>query len=126
MENGSLAANSKYRDSYMEGNQSKINPVLREHHDALRFVLYYDDLEVCCPLKSRSGVQKVGAFYLFLDNISYKNRSNLNLICLVALANANFLKKESYGINAAIQHIVQAFKRFEDGVEINGKKHMVP
>ena len=93
VENGALGASSNFLDTYVKGRQSKMNPVLREHPDALRFISYYDDLEVCCPIKSRSGVQKIGAFYLYLDNIPYKFRSNLNVICLVALANANFLKK---------------------------------
>lgn len=122
VENGSVGENSHFLDSYMKGSRSKINPVLRDHPDALRFILYYDDLEVCSPLKSRAGNQKIGAFYLFLDNIPYKYRSNLNVICLLALANANLLKKKSYGIDAAVRCIVEDLKKFEDGVVLNGKK----
>ena len=49
----------------MKGQLAKENKVLKEHPDALRLILYYDDLEVCSPLKYRAGKQKVGAFYIF-------------------------------------------------------------
>lgn len=103
-------------DSYMKGELSKSNKVIQNHPGALRFLLYYDDVEVNAPLKSRAGKQKVGAFYLILENIPPKFRSSLKVICLVALVNANFIKGKSYGMDAALQIIVDDLKKFEIGV----------
>lgn len=123
VEEGSISGNSDVLDSYMKGEKCKKNPVLQEHPDALRFVLYYDDLEVCSPLKSKAGKHKLGAFYLHLDNIPLKYRSNLDLICVVGLVNANLVKGKNYGMDAALEHLVDTLKKFEDGVILrNGKK----
>ena len=122
-EEGALKGNSKVLDSYMKGEKWRTNPVLSQHPDALRFVLYYDDLEVCAPLKSKAGKHKLGAFYLFLDNIPLKYRSNLDLICLIGLVNANLVKGKNYGMDAALEHVVDILKKFEDGIILsNGKK----
>lgn len=105
VENGSNNTNLVVLNSFMKGAKCKKNKILIDHPDAIRFVLYYDDLEVCSPLKSRSGKQKLGAFYLFIDNVPRKFRSNLSLICLVALVNASYVKSKSYGIDAALEEI---------------------
>lgn len=123
VENGSVSPNSDILDSYMKGEMSKKNDILKSHPDALRFILYYDDLEVCSPLKSRAGNQKLGAFYILIDNIPLKFRSNLAKICLVALVKAGLIKGNKYGIDAAVDVIVEGLKKFEEGVTFsNGKK----
>lgn len=117
------AKNSHFLDSYMKGEKSKRNPVLKDHPDALRFVLYYDDLEACSPLKSKSGLHKIGAFYLYVDNIPLKYRSRLSNIMLLALVNAKFLSGKSYGVDHAIQSLVNSLKEFEGGVVLpSGKR----
>lgn len=40
VENGATSENSKVLDSYMKEEKWKTNPVLRDHPDALRFILY--------------------------------------------------------------------------------------
>lgn len=117
MKNNS-STNSDILDSYMKGELSKQNKVLKNHPEAKRFLLYYDDVELCSPLKSRAGKQKVGAFYLLLENIPLKFRSCLKVICLVGLVNANFIKGKSYGMDAALQVIVNDLKKFETGVTL--------
>ncbi|KAK3929520.1 Cadherin-16 [Frankliniella fusca] len=111
--------NSKQLDCYMKGSLSKDNNILREHPDALRFILYYDDVEVLSPLKSRSGKQKVGAFYIFLDNIPLKYRSCLKVICLLALVNANLIKGKYYGMDAALEVIVTVLQ-LKSGQKVYG------
>lgn len=123
VEEGSSNSSSSVLDSYMKGEKCKKNPILKEHPDALRFVLYYDDLEVCCPLKSKAGKNKIGAFYLHLDNIPLKYRSNLNLICVVALVNANLVKGTRYGMDSGLEKLVKILQKFEDGIILkSGKK----
>ncbi|KAE8741783.1 hypothetical protein FOCC_FOCC012691 [Frankliniella occidentalis] len=117
----SSTANSEILDSYMKGEKCKSNTVLRDHPDALRFILYYDDLEVCSPLKSKANKQKLGAFYILLDNMPLKYRSNLSNICLVALVNANLIKSSKYGMDCVLEIIMNDLKKFEDGVVLGGK-----
>lgn len=40
VETGAASENSKVLDSYMKEEKRKTNPVLRDHPDALRFILY--------------------------------------------------------------------------------------
>ncbi|KAJ1519805.1 hypothetical protein ONE63_005058 [Megalurothrips usitatus] len=118
VENVSSGAGSTSLDSYMKGQFAKKNKVLQNHPDALRFVLYYDDLEVCAPLKSRAGKHKIGAFYVYLDNIPPKFRGSLKVICLLGLVNANFIKGKFYGMDAALEVIVGHLRKFETGVTL--------
>lgn len=124
VEEGQLSNNSHFLDNYMKGEKSKTNKVLKEHPDALRFVLYYDDVEVCSPLKSRAGNQKLGAFYMYLDNIPPKYRSKISNIFVVAVVNTNFIKVDSHGYDAVLEHIVKDLKRFEQGVLLKNNKRV--
>lgn len=72
----------------------------------------------------KAGYHKIGAFYLYVDNIPLKHRSRLSNIMLVALVNANFVSGKSYGIDHAIQIIVNALKEFEDGVMLPSGKYV--
>lgn len=58
----------------------------------------------------------MGAFYLQLDNIALHHRSNVSLIFLVALVNANYIKDKKYGIDSALEIIVADLQKFERGV----------
>lgn len=123
VEEKSTSSNSTVLDSYMKGTNSARNAVLREHPDALRFILYYDDLEVCSPLKSKAVKNKIGAFYLHLDNIPLQYRSNLDVIIVVALVNAELIKGKRYGMDFGLEEIVKVLKKFEDGIILkSGKK----
>lgn len=124
VEEGKRSRNTKYLDSYMKGEKCKKNKFLEEHPDALRFVLYYDDLEACSPLKSKSGVHKIGAFYLYVENIPLKFRSQLSSIMLLALVNANYLSGDKYGIDAALEHIKLSLQEFENGVMLPSGKYV--
>lgn len=65
---------------------------LKQHPNALQFILYYDELEVCNPLGSKAGNQKLGMFYMVFGNISPKYRSTLKMINLVAVVKASYVK----------------------------------
>ena len=108
-------------DCYLKGDFAKKNPVLKEHPDALRFKTFYDDAEFCKDLSSRSSNnQKLGCFYMTLDNIDPKYQGNLDTMWLVALVNASFVKE--HGLDFVLDRAVVDLKKFEEGVVINGKK----
>ena len=50
-------------DWYLKGKSAKANPMLKNHPDAIRIILYYDTLEVCNPLGSASAQHKLGVVY---------------------------------------------------------------
>ena len=43
-----------------DGEFVKTHPIFQKHKEALQFVMYYDDVEVCNPLGSSAGVHKLG------------------------------------------------------------------
>ena len=45
---------------FCDGEMCRTNPYLEQHPDALQLVGYYDEIEVCNPLGSHSGVHKLG------------------------------------------------------------------
>lgn len=112
-------------DCFMKSESAKANPVLQDHPEALRIILYYDDLEVCNPLGSASGKYKLGVFYILLENIGPCHRSNLQLIGLYVIVHSDLLKVESgkgLGIDTVMDEMVEEFKKLEDGVALsNGK-----
>ncbi|GBM75168.1 hypothetical protein AVEN_161152-1, partial [Araneus ventricosus] len=87
-----------------------------EKPNALQFILYYDELEVCNPLGSKAGIQKLGMFYMVLGNIPYKYRSCLKMINLVAIVKSSHVK--AFGMDKILQPIISDLKDFENGVEL--------
>lgn len=85
-----------------------------------QFILYYDELEVCNPLGSKAGLQKLGMFYMVLGNMPPNYRSCLKKINLLAIVKASCVK--TYGMDKILAPIVADFKEFETGVEVNGEK----
>lgn len=47
---------------YCDGHQFKHHPLFSEDPCALQIFLYYDDLEVCNPLGSKTKVHKLGRY----------------------------------------------------------------
>lgn len=45
---------------FCDGKMCRTHPYLKQHPDALQLVGYYDEIEVCNPLGSHSGVHKLG------------------------------------------------------------------
>ena len=45
---------------WCDGNLYHNHPLFAAHPNALQLILYYDDLEVCNPLGSKSKVHKLG------------------------------------------------------------------
>ena len=45
---------------YCDGLLFKSHPLFSAHRNSLQLIIYYDEVEVCNPLGSRSGVHKLG------------------------------------------------------------------
>lgn len=108
-------------DCYLKGSNAKKNEVLILHPDALRIILYYDEIELATGLGSHaSNQQKVGAFYFTLENIQPQYRSSLKSICLVGLVNYDFisLNPERY-TTIILNRIASDLKELENGCLIN-------
>lgn len=109
-------------DCYLKGSNAKNNVVLMLHPDALRVILYYDEIELATGLGSHaSNQQKVGAFYFTLENIQPQYRSSLKSICLVGLVNYDFISQnlERY-TTIILKRIALDLKKLENGCLING------
>lgn len=114
-------------DCFLKSNSAKANPVLKDHPDALRVILYYDDLEVCNPLGSASAKYKLGVFYVLLENIGPCHRSNLQLIGLLLVVHTDLLKFESgtgLGVESVLEDIVADFEKLENGVTLSNGETM--
>ena len=47
------------RDLY-DGSFIKTHPLFESYPNALQFIIYFDDIEVCNPLGSSAGIHKLG------------------------------------------------------------------
>lgn len=45
---------------YCDGSFVKLHPLFQSDVDALQIILYFDEVEVCDPLASHAGVNKLG------------------------------------------------------------------
>ena len=105
-----------------DGSLFRNDNYFKEHRTALSIILYHDELEVCNPLGSNAGVHKIDMFYYTLGNLTPKFRSKHCAVRLLAIANANLVKK--YGIDKILSPIISDLKDLHDGVimDFNNKE----
>ena len=103
---------------YCDGEQYKQHDLFRDHPNALRIQLYYDDVEVTNPLGSKTGVHKLGLFYYSIQNLPRRLNSSLNSVMLLAVCYASDLKK--YGFEPILRPFVKEMKQMErdSGVDL--------
>ncbi|KAK3910157.1 Ras-responsive element-binding protein 1, partial [Frankliniella fusca] len=82
-----------YRN-YKDGTDFKTNPFLQRFPNAIRIVIYTDDLEISNPLGSKDCIHKLGAFYICVQNLPPEESSQLASVFLLALSYAEDLKVE--------------------------------
>lgn len=58
---------------YCDGKQFSEHPLFSEEPEALQIQLYYDDIDVCNPIGSKSVIHKLGNNY-------YTSTVNFNII----------------------------------------------
>lgn len=108
-----------YLRGYIDGRQYEQCGTFREHPQALRFQLYYDDVEVVNPLGSKkTGIHKLGLFYYSVLNLPKHINCTMNSIHLLAVCYASDLKQ--YGFEPVLKPFIDEMKQLEgdDGVEI--------
>ena len=112
---------------YCDGEQYQEHPLFQNDPCAIQVRLYYDNLEVCNALGSKTKKHKlgnnnqdyivvklnlctlIGLFYYTIGNIDPKFRSAIHTIQLVAVVKTTLISK--YGIN-------QILKPFMDEINV--------
>ena len=79
------------------------------HANALQILFYFDDVEVCNPLGSKTKTHKLSFFYFSLGNLKPKLRSKLSGIQLLAIAKHKLVGE--YGMDAILHPIVEDIKK---------------
>ena len=80
-------------------------------------LLFYDGFTVTNHIGHAVKKYKLGAFYMLLSNLRPKYRSQLHVIQLVALVEADHLK--SFGFTQVLDPLIQDLKMLEvDGIKI--------
>lgn len=115
-------------NDYCDGLAYQHHPLFSTTDNSLEIMAYYDDVEVCNPLGSRSKKHKLGIvvmllcmkynyllyvalFYYTLGNIPPKYRSSLRAIQLLAVLKSNDL--QLYGPDKVIEPLMNAVKMLE-------------
>ena len=86
-----------------------------QQHSDLAIVLYFDEIDVCNPLGSKSGKNKLAMFYFAIANMESRFRSKLQAIHLPAIAKSSMVKK--YGVGAILQPIIEDMQKLQGGHE---------
>ena len=108
-----------------DGSFYKDDSFFKEHSDALKLIIFHDQLEICNPLGSRAKKHKVYMYYYTLANLNLRFRSKHCAVRLIAICNASLIKK--YGIDEVLAPIIEDLKLLYDGVEmdVGGKREVV-
>lgn len=116
---------------YCDGSQFKESQLFNEDPCALQIRIYYDDVEICNALCSKTKRHKlgislytclhlymailfcftIGLFYFTLGNIDPKYRSSLHSIQLLCVVKTNVITK--FGINEVLKPFVQDMLELE-------------
>ncbi|XP_077870141.1 uncharacterized protein LOC144363069 [Saccoglossus kowalevskii] len=83
--------------------------------DDIPIILYYDEIDICNPLGSRSGIHKLGMFYYTIAKIDTKFRSKLETVQLLAIAYSENIKK--YGLDAILEPFIHELRLFIQGCD---------
>ena len=100
-----------YLKGYQDGLQYQQHEIFRNHPHALRFQLYYDDVEVTNPLGSKTGIHKLGLFYYTIQNLPRHLNSSMKSVFLLAACYTNDLKK--YGFKKILDPFIDEMKKLE-------------
>lgn len=106
-----------YKD-FCCGNVSKNSEIFRSN-EAIVLQFGYDEIDVCCGLKSKATIHKIFAIYFRIRNIQNEFASRLNNIFLVALCNSSNFKETGCSDDDIITEIVRDLKPLEEtGIDI--------
>lgn len=98
-------------ESFRDSTSFKNSPFFQAYPNAIRINFYYDDIELCNPIGSRSTFHKLGMFYFTIQNFPLQMNSSLNNIYTVAICYKSDIKK--YGFAAILRPLVEDLKKLE-------------
>ena len=115
---------------FCDGEQFKEHALFKDDPTALQICLYYDDLEICNALGSKTKKHKLGTydnchpiiiqhtpifyaglFYYMLGNIDPKYRSRAECIQLLTVVRTELINK--YGINEILEPFMKTIQHLE-------------
>lgn len=119
-----LPLSDTFLEDYCDGKDFQTHPVFSVDSGALQIMAYFDEVEVCNPLRSHSIVHKVGKRHLYLHrtywiksnvctvgvfmyslgNIHPKHRSQLKTLQIFALVETPILNR--YGFQKILHRFV--------------------
>lgn len=103
--------NSESITSFRDTNTYKNSTFFQSHPNAIRINLYYDDIEICNPIGSRSSFHKLAMLYFTIQNFPLQMNSALNNIYILAICYKSDIKK--YGFDAILKPFVDDLKMLE-------------
>lgn len=113
----SVPAN-KY-SSYASAQNFKKSDFFKENPMALQLQLAMDDCELCCALKTKTGIHKICCVYMQIVNLPPEYLSKLESIYLVSLSISAHTKVTNGGLSAIWEPIVSDLKELETiGIQV--------
>ena len=111
----------QYLRDFCDGQVLQNHPLFTSSPTALQLLLYFDDLELCNPLGSKSRKHKISVFYVSFGNINPIYRSRLANIFLLAIAHTSDVVK--FGIDKVLSTFYEELEILSDkGFEVQLKK----
>lgn len=102
--------------SYADGRIFKKSNYFKKFPDALRIIIYEDDVEPCNALSSRAGNKKISAIYFKIQNLPKEfNASTKSVFPLIYAKSAD---SKVHGYNKILAPLVEDLKRLENGVTV--------
>lgn len=111
IENEPNSINSESISSFRDTTTYKNSAFFQSYPTAIRINLYYDDIEICNPIGSRSSFHKLAMFYFTIQNFPLQMNSALNNIYTLAICYKSDIKK--YGFEAILKPLVEDLKMLE-------------
>ncbi|KAJ1528162.1 hypothetical protein ONE63_008075 [Megalurothrips usitatus] len=106
--------------SFVDGYSFKHHPFLLRHKMVIHILLFYDELEVANALGSKTIIHKLGAFFYQILNLPSEMLSKMSSIHLLALVNADDMKKPD-AFRKVLTPFIQEMKKLssDEGVKMN-------
>ena len=123
IEEGPQTCKDGFFGDFIDGDIFKMHPLFVKDPKALQLILFSDEVELCNPLSSHAGKNKLLLVYYTLGNINPKYRSRLAAIRLLAM-----VKSEDYrqcGIDKIFERVNRDLHDLYNGVQVitaNGEK----
>ena len=122
-----LVIHSRENDSQIkhlsDGLLYKSNPLYKAYPDSLVLHMYIDAYETTNPLGSHTGLHKMEALYMIIQNFPISLVSKVNQIYTLAVWNA--LDSKNYGYDKVLMPVLSMLKELESDlglpVSLNGK-----